>query len=306
MLAQSTQRWEARREMPGKVLAAMSLYTSVDDASMRRVTTAMESLRLRERYLAERTNARGLPFTAPSNDSIRMDRLVQTADSVEGGKTRMRERIEATARQQDAAKEAERGHQRDLLRAELKRHLPEVSEPGKPTWEASSMKWAYDSERGEWVRTDVAWPRIPEPSQGARPGSYVVKDKDNIRTVVNQVLIPKRQMAKFPVSVSSRLRGSAEFGEVEHSSGTGPARSIKMGGGFAYRSSVAPDPQRPTPSRPAFSHGLFLFPFQSAEQAAQMMGDGEPIVPKRSTTPLGHPGRRPTRAELRARSAFKL
>ena len=35
----------------------------------------------------------------------------------------------------------------------------------------------------------------------------------------------------------------------------------------AGRSGVAPDPLRPTPSRPAFSHGLFLFPFQSPAQA---------------------------------------
>ena len=105
---------------------------------------------------------------------------------------------------------------------------------------------------------------------------YLTQGKDNVRAVVNRVKLPGQQnlRARSGSMESSSVRRSADGW-------------VKMGGGFVYRSNIQVDPQRPTPSRPSYSHGLFLFPF-SSEDAAKMQDAGEPKswVNPHATPPL--------------------
>lgn len=49
---------------------------------------------------------------------------------------------------------------------------------------------------------------------------------------------------------------------AERENARGPQeRAIRLGGGFTYWSSEPPDVSRNTPSRPAYTNGLFLYPF---------------------------------------------
>jgi hypothetical protein len=92
------------------------------------------------------------------------------------------------------------------------------------------------------------------------PPAYLSQSKDNVRAVVNRVKLlvdpPGARGRRHDVdTVSSRRSVDG---------------SVKMGGGFVYRSNIEIDFTRPTPSRPTYSHGLFLFPF-SNELATKML-----------------------------------
>lgn len=91
---------------------------------------------------------------------------------------------------------------------------------------------------------------------------YLTQGKDNVRAIVNRVKLPTRPNP-------GERDGDREASSVRRSADGW----VKMGGGFVYRSNIPVDPSRPTPSRPSYSHGLFLFPF-SSEDAAKMLDAG--------------------------------
>jgi len=101
------------------------------------------------------------------------------------------------------------------------------------------------------------------PKDIATQPPYLTQGRDNVRALVNRVKLPGRP------TLGARDRNRGESSGRRSADGW-----VKMGGGFVYRSNIQIDPARPTPSRPSYSHGLFLFPF-SSEDAAKMLDDTE-------------------------------
>jgi len=94
----------------------------------------------------------------------------------------------------------------------------------------------------------------------ATPPAYLSQSKDHVRAVVNRV-----KLLVDPPGARGRRHDVDKVSSRRSVDG-----SVKMGGGFVYRSNIEIDFTRPTPSRPTYSHGLFLFPF-SNELAAKML-----------------------------------
>ena len=114
--------------------------------------------------------------------------------------------------------------------------------------------WGQPYRRGDGIQ-------MPKDIEAQPP--YLTQGRDNVRALVNRVKLPGRPTP------------GARDGNRGDSSGRRSADGwVKMGDGFVYRSNFQIDPARPTPSRPSYSHGLFLFPF-SNENAAKMLDTTE-------------------------------
>jgi hypothetical protein len=81
-----------------------------------------------------------------------------------------------------------------------------------------------------------------------------------VRTVINEVDLPgrdgvsRRQQVEEAMAIRAAERAArGDYGQLE--------RAIRLGGGFTYWSNTPVDELRNTPSRPAYTNGLFLYPF---------------------------------------------
>ena len=124
-----------------------------------------------------------------------------------------------------------------------------VSEPCPIQWPAPSITWVRDAFTGDWYRPDKPYNRDDGTTLNQRDQApaYMTQDRDHVRTVVNRIKLPGRHPGQTDPAAGRRSTELKKYGSNN---------MVKMGGGFAYRSNVEPDPLRPTPSRPSYSHGL--------------------------------------------------
>jgi len=100
----------------------------------------------------------------------------------------------------------------------------------------------------------------------AAPPPYFTEGKDQVRALINRIKLPGGGRGA-PDHVRNGNARNKNAAEAPRRSADG---AVKMGGGFCYKSNIDIDYTRPTPSRPTYSHGLFLFPF-SNENATKML-----------------------------------
>lgn len=147
------------------------------------------------------------------------------------------------------------------------------------------MPWQRDPVTGDWYRADKPYHRgdgvVVDKVTAPSALAYLSQGRDQVRTVINRVKL----------SGGAAGRGGRRQDIDTVTSRRSIDGSVKMGGGFVYRSNIAIDLSRPTPSRPTYSHGLFLFPF-SNEEASRMLnssaGEHAPATREHAGAPKHH------------------
>ena len=287
-LRESKDRWHHM----GAALAAteqrlqeqMQDYTRMDTASRRRVAAQQRETEIHELTFAHYSR-QGLPYITKHRDirqAEQLDRLSQQTDgqrehmlglmarvgrSRVAGEERLRRTItEAICEDNKVRQTVLEGGKSEgrIAMAPAAAAAIKVSEPCPIQWPAPSITWVRDAFTGDWYRPDKPYNRGDGTTLNPRDQApaYMTQDRDHVRTVVNRIKLPGRHPSQTDPAAGRRSTELKKYGSNN---------MVKMGGGFAYRSNVEPDPLRPTPSRPSYSHGLFLFPFSNEDATAMML-----------------------------------
>ena len=287
-LRESKDRWHhmgaARAATEQRLQEQMQDYTRMDTASRRRVAAQQRETEIHELTFAHYSR-QGLPYITKHRDkrqAEQLDRLSQQTDgqrehmlglmaragrSRVAGEERLRRTItEAICEDNKVRQTVLEGGKSEgrVAMAPAAAAAIKVSEPCPISWPAPSITWVRDAFTGDWYRPDKPYNRGDGTTLNPRDQApaYMTQDRDHVRTVVNRIKLPGRYPGQTDPAAGRRSTELKKYGSNN---------MVKMGGGFAYRSNVEPDPLRPTPSRPSYSHGLFLFPFSNEDATAMML-----------------------------------
>ena len=256
----------------------------MDTASRRRVAAQQRETEIHEWTFAHYSR-QGLPYITKHRDirqAEQLDRLSQQTDgqrehmlglmarvgrSRVAGEERLRRTItEAICEDNKVRQTVLEGGKSEgrIAMAPAAAAAIMVSEPCPIQWPAPSITWVRDAFTGDWYRPDKPYNRGDGTTLNPRDQApaYMTQDRDHVRTVVNRIKLPGRHSGQTDPAAGRRSTDLKKYGSNN---------MVKMGGGFAYRSNVELDPLRPTPSRPSYSHGLFLFPFSNEDATAMML-----------------------------------
>jgi len=277
------ERWRIFNGTPEHVIERMGDYTSVGDSRTLRSAQLRDAREDQKRRIEAHYSQSGLPFTAPppfqpvdevqedlrmgiSRGSHRLRGLVrQSAEAVQVGASR-RGLAESVIRGNKEFQTTDSRSGRSRMSPFVAARKVSSSAEGIP-WSRTSTPWFMDPVLGEWVREDEAISR----AQGLMergPLAMVMEGRDSVRTVINEVDLPPRQVVSRRMLIEEANAARQEE-RLQQMGGGVQERSIRMGGGFTYWSNQPVDEARNTPSRPSYSNGLFLYPF-STEQATRM------------------------------------